>query len=559
MKNEQTAESNSKPEIAATNAFNISEMMKIAWRAKYLIILSVAICMCASYFVYKRQSIVYSSDAEVMLLFGDEESANASAALKELANINGVATSGNVNINNELEVMRSPELLVSVVEKLNLATTYTTEGFGHSIDLYGNAPVLVNFMNLEPDTTASMRLHKTRGGDLIATRFMLNGVEKQSKPLRIIPGTVVETPIGTLSISATAAFNNFPEFIDVTKRSVKGVANELSDGIATVRKDQYNSIGVITYNDVSQQRAIDVVNGVIKAYSDLWVEEKTRSSANTSRFINERLSVIEKELNGIDSDISQVKSSSQVVDPSSAATTYYGQSMEYDNRAFEANTQLQIAKYLRDYINDSGNADALIPANTGTNGAVESQIQEYNKLLVKRDQLLQNSTEANPVIAQMNSDLVKNRALILSSLNNIISTYQIEVNRAQGRKSDFTGKVRSMPEQEKRILSIERQQKVKENLYLYLLQKREENELSRMVDVNNIRVIHAAEGNGPISKALIRNLLIGLIVGLAIPFGIIAMMLNFNTKVSRRSDLSALSIPFLGEMPISPTRRTFKR
>ena len=546
-------------ETQGTDAFSIQEMLRMAWRGKYWIILSVIICTLASYYIYKRQARIYGASAEVMLIFGNEESSATSNSLRSIADMTGIQTDNTVNFYNELEIMRSPELLISVVEKLNLTTKYTKPGFGHEIDLYGDSPVNVNFVSLEPDSTASLRLYKAGNGKLIATNFVLNGKPQESAPLRIIPGTVVETPIGLLGVSATASYDKFPEYIDVRKQSAKSVADYLSTVITTTKKGNENTVVIIDYNDVSQKRALDVINALIKAYNDLWVSEQTRSASVTSNFINDRLAVIERDLSSIDSDISHVKSRSQVADIPTAVSSFYDQSLDYDTRAFEANTQLQIATYLRDYINDDNNKDAMIPSNTGTSGAIESQIQEYNKLLVKRDQLLQNSSENNPVIAQMNSDLVKNRALINSSLNNIISTYQIQVNRAQGRKGEFSGKVSAMPKQEQQILSIERQQKVKENLYIYLLQKREENELGRMVEVNNTRILHAAYGTGTDKMALIRTLLMGFAAGLAIPLLIIFLILKFDTKVSRKTDLAVLSIPFLGEMPMSPQRRSFKR
>lgn len=558
MVNEENENIEQKAAVSG-DAFNPTEMLRMAWRAKYWIILSVIVCVGLSAFWYKRQAKIYNANAEVLLLFGNEESSASANALRAISDISGVKPQSSVNFYNELEVMRSPSLLESVVERLNLSTYYTTEGFGHSIDLYGHSPVLVNFLDLHPDSTATFRLSKTAKGELIATNFYSNNKPKESKPLRIIPGTVVETPVGTLSISATATFDKFPVYVDVSKRSVKKMAEHLSKEMTATRKDEDNTVAVINYNDVSEQRAKDVVVTMIDSYQALWIAERTRSADNTSNFINERLAVIEKELSGIDSDITQVKSANQVADLATAANSYYGQTLSYDTRAFEANTQLQIAEYLRDYVTDSSNANAMIPANTGTNGAIEAQIQEYNKLLVRRDQLLENSTEANPVIAQMNIDLAKNRSLILSSLNNIISSHRIEVDRAQGRGRDYSGKISAVPKQEEKILSIERQQKVKENLYLYLLQKREENELNRMVEVNNTRIIRPVNTSIPNAGLIFKCGLVGLLLGLAIPASIIFIILKMDTKISRKSDLAGVSIPFLGEMPFSRNKRSFKK
>lgn len=561
MTKEETENSktdNVEVKLQASDSFNVREFLHLIWVNKFWIILSVLICTALSYYFYKRQPKVYTSNAEIMLLVGNEDGSMSSGALAALADMEKVQGT-NVNFFNELEIMRSPSLMQAVVERLNLSTSYTTEGFGHDEDLYGRSPVLVNFLDVAPDSTASLTLYKSKGGTIVAADFVSNGKKKQGNALRIRPGTVVQTPVGRLAISPTADFEKFPPYVQVTKNSVEAVAASLANQVVTSKKSPENSVVQISFNDVSQKRAIDIVNALIEAYNDLWIAEQTRSAANTSNFIKDRLAVIEKELSGIDSDISQVKSAHQVADFSAAASTYYGQSMNYDTKAFEANTQLSIAQFLRDYLNNSANASSLIPANTGTSGTIETQIQEYNKMLVKRDALLQNSTEANPVIAQMNSDLASNRALILASLNNLISTYQIEINRAQGRGREFSGKVSAVPEQEKQILSIERQQKVKENLYLYLLQKREENELSRMVTVNNTRVIRAAHGAGLVAGAMPRMLGIGFLIGLAIPLLIIFLYMRLDTKVKSKGDLAGLSIPYLGEMPLNIGAKKVKR
>ena len=144
-----------------------------------------------------------------MLLFDNSGSSqsSAAAAIQELTG----QSSSNVNFANEMEILRSPALMATVIERLNLNTTYTTEGFSHMEDLYGKSPVFVNFMELSPDTTASFTLRKGPEGRLIASNFTLNGVSKPSKALSIPLGAVVKTPIGNLAITPTADFSHFPE------------------------------------------------------------------------------------------------------------------------------------------------------------------------------------------------------------------------------------------------------------------------------------------------------------------------------------------------------------
>ena len=539
--------------------FDLKKYMRLLWHYKYWILASVVVCMVVSYGIYKRKAPVYNTSAEVMLLYGNEEgAASGNGALNALADMNGFSNR-NLNFFNELEVMHSPSLMKAVIERLNLMTTYKTEGFGHEMDLYGTSPILVEFYDLPVDSAASMTLYKSHSGTLIATDFTVNGKPRESKPLRLRPGTMVKTPLGVLSVTTTSNYENFPDKIHVDKASEQQLADDLSEAIVPTKKSDDNTVAVLTFNDVSEKRAIDIINALIVAYQDLWVTEKKRSSVNTSNFIADRLIVLEKELSGIDADISAVKSSSQVADFQAAASTYYSQSMKYDTKAFEANTQLNVAQYLRDYIVNPAHQDDLIPANTGTSGVVETQIQEYNSKMAKRDALLQNSTESNPVIAQLNSDLQASRALILASINNLISTTRNQVNRAESADADYANRVSAVPQQEKMILSIERQQKVKENLYLYLLQKREENELNSMLAVSNTRILRAATGNGIVSGGLLRALLIGFVIGLLIPMAIIYLQMRFDTRVKGKDDILALKIPFLGELPITGRRNRWRR
>lgn len=541
----------SKKETAA-QAFDFKEFLSRAIAAKYWILLSVLVCCSYAYYNYKKQAPVYTSSAEVMFLFNNSGSSQGAATLTALRDL-GTATPGDINMFNEMEIFHSPTLMSTVVKRLNLNTTYATDGFGYMRDLYGESPVIVNFIDVAPDATASCSLRKSDAGHVIATNFVLNGQPMESAPLRIPLSTVVDSPLGKISVSPTTNFTHFPEVIYVNRFTVDGMAASMSGSVSTAQKDKISSIMILSYNDVNATRANDVVNGLIEAYTDSWMEEKSRSAVNTSNFIKERLAIIEKELNGIDTDISQVKRSNPTGDVTGAAQAFYTQSMNYDAQAYEASTQLSIAQFLRDHI--MSNPDAMIPANTGASGSIEAQIQEYNKMLVKRDNLLQNSSAANPIIAQMNNDLAANRQLILQSLGNIVSTYQIQASRAAGRGNSFAGKVTTVPEQEKQILSIERQQKVKENLYLYLLQKREENELSRMISFNNTRVLRPASAISANQMQLTKSMAIGGGIGLAIPLAIIFLLMQFNTKVTRKSDLASLSVPFLGEMPLSPNRR----
>lgn len=544
---------------SAGSIFDLKEYLHQLWVAKYWIILSVAICAGVAYYNFMRQARIYGSQTEVMLLFGNSgSSTGGNAGIDALADMAGIQNQQNINLFNEMEIIRSPLIMEDVVRRLGLNTHYSKEGFGHQEDLYGQEPVLVTFMDIAPEGSASMVLTREKNGMLTASDFIKDRKPLAAGALQIPMNVIVNTPLGRLSVVPTGRMDNFTEPILVQQESVQTTANGMSGAVTTTKKSPENSIVVIGFTDVSQKRATDVVNGIVEAYNNLWVTEQNRASDATTQFIKDRLDVIERELSGIDANISNVKSANRVPDLEAAVSNYYGQSTAYDSRVFEANTQLNIAQFLRDYLQEHSRDTDLIPANTGAGGNIEGQIAEYNKLVLKRNSLLQNSTEANPVIAQMNGDIATARALILTSLNNLIKTSTYEVNRAQGRAGDFSSKVAQVPQAQKQILSIERQQKVKENLYLYLLQKREENELQRMIDVDNTRVLRPAYETGLVTGAMRRAVLYGILLGLFIPMLIVFLVMQLNNKVTRKSELKGLSIPFLGEMPLTQYKRKHK-
>lgn len=550
------ANSDKETQESALGSFNVKEYLHLLWVNKFWIVLSLVICVGYAYYDFMRQARIYGSQAEVMLLFGNAgSSTGGGSGIQQLADMAGAGKGQNVNMFNEMEIIRSPMLMQTVVQALGLNTTYSKEGFGHNEDLYGRTPVIVDFLDVPSTGSASLTLRPGTDGYVVASDFAKDGQSKAGRQLNIPLGTIVNTPAGRISVTPTDRMASFTEPIHVVKRPVEEVALGMSQRVTTEKKSIENSVVIIGFTDVNQERATAVVNGLVDAYRNLWAVEQSRQSEKSTEFIKERLAVIEKELSGIDSNISQVKSNAGVPDVMSAAGNFYGQAMSYDTRVFESNTQLNIAKFLREYLEKHKGESELIPSNTGANGTIEGQVAEYNKLVMKRNMLLANSSESNPVIAQLNSDIATARSLIMASLNNLIKTAQYEVDRAQGRGHDFSNRVAQIPKSEKQIISIERQQKVKEDLYIYLLQKREENELSSMIAVDNTRVIRNGYETGLVTGAMRKALFAGVGVGLLIPLLIIFLGMQLNAKVTRKSELKDLSIPFLGEMPLTPSKR----
>ena len=298
---------------------------------------------------------------------------------------------------------------------------------------------------------------------------------------------------------------------------------------------------------------------MINTYNDEWVHDKNRSARNTTEFINERLVVIEKELGGIETSLKEYKEQNKLTDMQALSQSYLDESTEYAAKSFEVNNQLSIAKYIRDYLTDPANAHALIPANSGlTNTDIESQISEYNQIVLQRDKLIATSSENNPLIADLNAAMLSIRSAIIRSIDNLLATLNLQAEKIKSQEDQIMMRISSSSGQQMELLGIERQQKVTESLYVYLLQKREENEIASLVNVANTRLIVSPTGSpNPVSPNKMMILLVAIVLGAGIPFGILFLSRMMDSTVKGKKDLSILSIPFLSEIP--QMRSTLKR
>ena len=305
--------------------------------------------------------------------------------------------------------------------------------------------------------------------------------------------------------------------------------------------------------DVSIPRAEDVINTLISVYNTDAINDKNQIVMNTSNFINDRLIVIEKELGDVDSDIESYKREHQLTDISSETGMYLQTSSQYRQEGLSLENQLSLAKYIKNYLTDPGKSSDLIPANTGISDVnIESQIGEFNEMLLKRDKLISNSSSKNPVVQDLNNSLIAMKQTIIRSVDNLIVGLNIKIKNIRAQEEQTSRRISAVPTQQKEVLSVERRQKIKEELYLYLLNKREENELTQRMTESNARIIDPAAGsNAPVAPKSMMILLASIVLGCAIPAGVLWLLAVSDTKVRSRKDVEGvLSVPFLGEIPM---------
>ncbi len=306
----------------------------------------------------------------------------------------------------------------------------------------------------------------------------------------------------------------------------------------------------LTFADQSTQRADEVLNTLIGVYNENWIRDKNQIAVSTSNFINDRLGVIEGELGNVDSYISSYKSANLVPDVGAAAAMYMNQSQQTQAQILEVNNQLSMARYIRSYLTADGTGNQLLPANTGLQSSnIQSLIGEYNEKLLQRNALVAKSSEKNPLVVQLDEQLNAQRQAVVHTIDNEIIALNTQLKSLRGSEAQTMSRLASNPTQAKNLLSTERQQKVKESLYLFLLQKREENELSQAFTAYNTRIVNKPGASGVPPTPNRRNILaMAFLIGLAIPFGVTYVKETNNTKVRGRKDVEHLAVPFLGEI-----------
>lgn len=464
--------------------------------------------------------------------------------------------SANTNVNNELISIQSPDVILEVIRRLNLDVTYKTDGQFHKETLYGRTlPIKVEFKDLAYNDFSEFKLNISKG-NLFLSEFELNGEDVGNDTLIIAEtGKEIVTPVGKLTVTKSPYFKETAiEDMDiyVSRTGLLATISACKDKMTAALNDEKATIIDITYKDVSIQRAEEFLSTLISVYNENWVKDKNQIAVSTSQFINERLQVIESELGNVDSDISSYKSANLIPDIEAASQMYMNTANQANIQATDLNNQLYMARYIREHVNNKNSKDQLLPANSGINSPIiEQQINNYNEKMLQRNSLVANSSAENPLAQNMDKNLAEMRTAIVKSIDNHVNTLNTQIRGLRGIEGASTSRLSSNPKQAQHLLSVERQQKVKEALYLFLLQKREENELSQAFTAYNTRVITRPTGEmKPTSPDRKRILLAAILVALLLPVIIIYIRENMNTKVRGRKDIEKLTIPFVGEIPL---------
>lgn len=522
-------------------------------------VLSTIVCLGVAAYNFLSTPPVYLRQATIMV----KDEGKTNSVTTDVANMfSELGTAGvNNNVYNEVKALQSPDVVLETVKRMAYDVDYHQKGLFHNHTLYGDQlPVKVIFHGLPENVSASMTLQINDQHTVTLSDFGRsdkNAELLEDKSVNVRLNSMANTPIGRITVYATHAYDLYRsqenDPINIVRRDLYSSTSSASARLDAQISDKNATLIDITFCDVNGQRACDFINMLIRVYRETWLKDKNQMTIATSNFITERLGVIESELGDVDENISSYKSSHLLPDVEVASAIYMEQSKESSDKLLKLSTQRSMAQYVRGYLDQGVRSNQLLPVNSGINSSnIEEQIVNYNTLLLQRNSLINNSSDKNPLVQNYDQKLEAMRTSILTSIDNLVVNIDTEIQHLQAEVQRTNSQIASNPNQAKYLQSVGRQQKVKEALYLFLLQKREENELSQAFTAYNTRIVAAPHGSpAPISPIRSRMMLIGLVIGLAIPCGIIYLLESTRTTVRGRKDIEHLTVPFIGEIPMA--------
>lgn len=510
----------------------------------------VLAALVGAFFYLKTQTPLYTVSSSVLIKNESSKSGNNGASLADL----GFVTSSTQNFDNELEILRSRTLLKKVVTSLDLYIDYTLPGSFRPTELYKQSPVKVWITPEEADRLGSAKVDLHFKQNQLYEVTITHNAQEWKKVIEKLPA-VFSTPAGVFTFSADSLqpASHVPELIVATITSPNWIAASFRERLNVAATNKTTTIAQLTLTDSQVARGTDFLNKLVELYNEEGNNDKNEVAAKTAEFIDERINIINHELGTTESELASFKQRAGVVDIANDATQAAGEQANYERAYAENEVQLSLMNHLKNHILSTENQYEVIPANIGlTNGDLNTVVERYNEMLIERKRLLRTSHEDNPAVQSLNASIEVMRNSVMAAIQTAEKGLQINRQALKTQTRKFAGKVSDAPVQEKEYLSMSRQQEIQANLYLMLLQKREENNITLASTANNARVIDEPLAGGQVSPQSSQIYMMALVLGLGFPVGILFLWGLLQFKIKTRADVERITkLPIIGDIPLT--------
>ncbi|WJJ95474.1 GumC family protein [Algibacter luteus] len=514
--------------------------------------LSCAICIGLAYFNLRYTQPEYNAYAKIMLMEDDGVSNPAEEILKDLGKL---PSGDSKKVEDEIEVLKSRRLMKGVVKRLGLNKSFFAQGRIYSSEYFpiDKAPLNISF--LVSDTLVDKTKFNFSLNILSETEFNFNYFLENEEEIskKSYFGKNVETPMGDILITPnTSKIGNFAgQTFHVQIKPVDKVAEYYRNAVKIKQASEFSMVLNLSLNDRVVSKAKAILDTLVDEYNRKSIEEKSAKSNNTAEFINKRINLIASDLGKVDDEIEQFKTGNKLTNITSEANLYLQSNAETEQELANSRTEYNKINFMRNQLSE--NSFDPIPANIGlANGSVNSIASKYNELLDNRNRLLKSSNEKNPIIVNLDQQLLALKNSLKVGLNNSAEAVGLQIKSLENQSSKLNSKIYAVPGQVRQSRDIEREQGIKESLYLYLLQKREEATISLISTSPNAKIIDSAHSTyNAVSPNKTITYFASFIIGCCIPFGFFYVRNLLDTKIHNKEDLDKIvnGMTVLGEIP----------
>lgn len=552
-KQKNTEEKNSEESFDVTG-FLLECLAHWKWFVACVVVLAaVALFYCF------RQTPLYEVTSAVYIQ--DNKSDNGNVLLESL----GLSPYKN-NIDNEIEVFRSKNQITAVVEALGLYKSYAWKSFMRTTPLYGNSPVEFALDSIDLRAIQSplqVELKPLHGGKfhLEAKTHTLDG-DKVMLCDQVIDGLPYELPFAGGTVQLRYTGDTIPvleKTLSMTLSNPRSVSKAITLNLTVAFASKDATILTVIYRTPVVQEGKDFVSTLVDFYNIDAANLKNMGNEKTQEFIDSRLSSISEELAVVEAQVEAYRSHNNLIDISTEAQLYLEQTGYADGQLAELELQKSLVDYVEEFLAVPENEYMPIPVLGIDNEDFAALINEYNKSLQQRERLLLSSSESNPVVAELTRSVKTQRALLLKGIESIRKGVEIKKRDISKQDRRLEDKIKNVPVYERELSDIIRQQRIKENLYIFLLEKREENSLAKSMVVPVARIIDDPDStNEPVSPKKVLILCAAVLLGLLIPGFVIYLRMVFYPVLKDKKTLERLtSIPILAEISRKPEGKFF--
>ena len=514
----------------------------------YWFLLCAVVCIGLAVLYLQMKTFMYSVSSTIMIR--TDNNMSRSSLQTDMLELMGYQTSK--IIDDEIQIIASHTIMEQVVRALNLQTEYRKKVGLRWVGQYPNPDVILTFQPGVLDTIRPLLVEIERNEVNYSLLVNYNGAETKihtnslQEPIFTDAGLLTFTEVRALKVG---------EQMRIFTAPISFMANSYLGRMACRPAKKESNVIIITMTSDMPRRAQDIINKVVELYNMDAVIDKNIMATNTANFISERLQIVESELGEVESAVESYMKENGLTDISRELGVVLANQTNYQKQLTEVETQINLLNFLADYLKEPNNEKALIPSNLGVkDGALQKLINDYNALILQQMRMARSATELNPSITQSVEEAKSLRQAILSSIDNIHQGLQIQKSDLAKKDRELTSRLYKTPEKERKYVEIKRQQEIKEKLYIYLYQKREENALTLASTVMPAKTIDAPIIMGPISPRRNRILLFAIALGLGLPFVVVFLMDYFNDEVKdQREFQSIVKAPFLGHVLYSPS------